>query len=359
MASTQNFAYILYGLLEDAKYEQYLTWNGEKKSFVIFDSKVFSQKVLPNHFKHSNFVSFVRQLHLYGFKKLNRSYHRRNSRSDSTDSTADTAVYTPPCTVSEFSHPRFEKGRRDLLSSIKRKTERKTTGPAKKRAKYVRAVDEEDDSDEQDDDDEEEIQQASSVVNLTANPNGEGHGSISVIENQSLQYLIPPTVHPKELLVSPMNDLWPQEDSFNSTHEIASLRQTQTRLQSSLSKLETAVHYSLLEAKHISEKFDQHLTVLKRVCDNLDSLDGRGKMGSASISPLQISSLNGIDIFPALANMDWMSMSQDQQQYLIHAQPSSFASPASLHLNDDEFRDTVDAAVVAAKTCEDILMGRL
>ena len=57
--------------------------------------------VLPKYYKHSNFKSFVRQLHVYRFRKLQ------------VDAESDWCV---------FQNPRFKRGHRHLLKTIRRKT---------------------------------------------------------------------------------------------------------------------------------------------------------------------------------------------------------------------------------------------
>ena len=64
---------------------------------VLDDLKAFSSIVLPKYFKHNNFNSFVRQLHTYGFHKI-----------ESTEGIC-------------FQHENFRFGFPELLKNIKRK----------------------------------------------------------------------------------------------------------------------------------------------------------------------------------------------------------------------------------------------
>lgn len=50
-----------------------MDWSSDGTSIVVLDPTAFSKNVLPRFFKHNNWLSFVRQLHIYGFKKVEES----------------------------------------------------------------------------------------------------------------------------------------------------------------------------------------------------------------------------------------------------------------------------------------------
>lgn len=61
----------LYEIVDDNSTNEIISWlNGDQ--FIIHDPKEFSKVVLPKYFKRANFPSFIRQLNLYDFHKLNR-----------------------------------------------------------------------------------------------------------------------------------------------------------------------------------------------------------------------------------------------------------------------------------------------
>ncbi|KAN0064514.1 Flocculation suppression protein [Thecaphora frezii] len=109
-----SFVSKLYSMLEDPSIEDMITWGPSGTVFSVANPAEFSRLVLPNWFKHSNWQSFVRQLNMYGFHKVNHSY-----QGNPTDEIQ----------VWEFRHPNFRRGEIGLLNDIKRKSSRqKRTG---------------------------------------------------------------------------------------------------------------------------------------------------------------------------------------------------------------------------------------
>ncbi|XP_010263545.1 PREDICTED: heat shock factor protein HSF24-like [Nelumbo nucifera] len=86
-------------LVEDRSTDDMISWNDNGTTFVVWNPADFARDLLPNYFKHSNFSSFVRQLNIYGFRKIVPDRW-------------------------EFANEYFRRGEKDLLSEIHR---RKTT----------------------------------------------------------------------------------------------------------------------------------------------------------------------------------------------------------------------------------------
>jgi hypothetical protein len=87
----------IFDILENNEFPEALQWNAERATILI-KSITELEKVLPCLFKHKNITSFIRQLNLYGFKKL---------KSGSSQH----AYY----------HEFFRSGKRNLLRLINRK----------------------------------------------------------------------------------------------------------------------------------------------------------------------------------------------------------------------------------------------
>ncbi|KAH8551682.1 HSF-type DNA-binding-domain-containing protein [Umbelopsis sp. PMI_123] len=105
--TTTTFVHKLYNMVMDPQYQNLITWGPTGNEFVVINPDEFQKSVLPVHFKHNNFSSFVRQLNMYGFHKVNKTARGHGQRQDNH--------------VWRFCHTNFIKGRLDLLDRIKRK----------------------------------------------------------------------------------------------------------------------------------------------------------------------------------------------------------------------------------------------
>ncbi|KAL9958563.1 hypothetical protein ACROYT_G035592 [Oculina patagonica] len=101
----------LWWIVNNPKHEE-IHWNALGTGIVIPSIQRFVSEILNNPssalFKTKHFASFVRQLNLYGFRKVTE-YPKRTPSSPLS--------FFSKC---EFKHPYFRKGRRDLLLHVKR-----------------------------------------------------------------------------------------------------------------------------------------------------------------------------------------------------------------------------------------------
>ncbi|XP_047580980.1 heat shock factor protein 1 isoform X9 [Lutra lutra] len=98
----------LWTLVSDPDTDALICWSPQSgNSFHVFDQGQFAKEVLPKYFKHNNMASFVRQLNMYGFRKV---VHIEQG-----------GLVKPERDDTEFQHPCFLRGQEQLLENIKRK----------------------------------------------------------------------------------------------------------------------------------------------------------------------------------------------------------------------------------------------
>ncbi|GAN00616.1 winged helix DNA-binding domain-containing protein [Mucor ambiguus] len=107
-SQANTFVHKLYNMVLDDQFQHLIAWNYTGASFIVCNIMEFARDVLPKHFKHNNFSSFVRQLNMYGFHKVNKSPRGHRTLAENQ--------------IWEFSHSKFLRDRPDLLDDIKRKT---------------------------------------------------------------------------------------------------------------------------------------------------------------------------------------------------------------------------------------------
>ena len=68
--SRPAFVNKLWSMLNDDSNTKLIQWAKDGKSFIVTNREEFVHQILPKYFKHSNFASFVRQLNMYGWHKV-------------------------------------------------------------------------------------------------------------------------------------------------------------------------------------------------------------------------------------------------------------------------------------------------
>ncbi|XP_066019460.1 LOW QUALITY PROTEIN: heat shock factor protein 4-like [Pocillopora verrucosa] len=96
----------LWKLVEDPQYEEHISWNKNGSGFLVHDQATFAREIIPKYFKHNNFASFVRQLNMYGFRKVIGA-EQGGLRSEKDEW--------------EFFNGNFNKYHPELLENVKRK----------------------------------------------------------------------------------------------------------------------------------------------------------------------------------------------------------------------------------------------
>ncbi|KAM3931604.1 heat shock factor protein 2-like isoform 2-T2 [Leptodactylus fuscus] len=116
----------LWTLVEDSDTNEFITWSQNGQSFLVLDEQRFAKEILPKYFKHNNMASFVRQLNMYGFRKV------VHVDAGIVKQERDGPV--------EFQHPYFIHGQDELLENIKRKVSSARPEEAKVRQEDISKV---------------------------------------------------------------------------------------------------------------------------------------------------------------------------------------------------------------------------
>ena len=96
----------IWNMVNDEDNKDLIQWADDGRSFIVKNREVFVHEILPRYFKHSNFASFVRQLNMYGWHKV------QDIRSGSIQGSSDDKW--------QFANENFIRGREDLLTKIVR-----------------------------------------------------------------------------------------------------------------------------------------------------------------------------------------------------------------------------------------------
>ncbi|ODV83418.1 hypothetical protein CANARDRAFT_30037 [[Candida] arabinofermentans NRRL YB-2248] len=99
------FVIKLWNMVNDESNKEYISWLPSGEAFQVLDRENFMKFVLPKYFKHNNFASFVRQLNMYGWHKIQ-------------DVTSGSMVQNDE--IWQFENPNFIKGKESLLDNIVR-----------------------------------------------------------------------------------------------------------------------------------------------------------------------------------------------------------------------------------------------
>ena len=108
------FIHKLYDMLHDESISHLIWWSPSLDSFYVTPGEEFS-RVLSQYFKHTNIASFIRQLNMYGFHKVNEPFLNQDDQQQQQQLQSNRW---------EFRHStnQFRKGDTESLKNIKRRS---------------------------------------------------------------------------------------------------------------------------------------------------------------------------------------------------------------------------------------------
>jgi len=108
MVSSSAFLSKLWQMLNDPKDKELIGWGSNGRSVVVYHQDSFAKKILPKYFKHQKINSFIRQLNIYGFKKISKLKNHNCLNNEDPDQV-------------EFANEFFVRGRPELIKRIQRR----------------------------------------------------------------------------------------------------------------------------------------------------------------------------------------------------------------------------------------------
>ncbi|GAM19051.1 hypothetical protein SAMD00019534_022260 [Acytostelium subglobosum LB1] len=99
-------------MLDTLENNQLIRWGRLGESIVITNCAEFEVKLLPKYFKTGKFCSFIRQLNIYGFHKVDDEKTAQTDEQESSESQAR---------IFEFANDNFRKHKPELMINIKRR----------------------------------------------------------------------------------------------------------------------------------------------------------------------------------------------------------------------------------------------
>ena len=79
----QPFPFKVYEMLEDADemgFSDIVSWNKEGTGFTVHNKDRFTQEIVPKYFNQTRYKSFQRQLHIYGFQRVDEGAEKGTER---------------------------------------------------------------------------------------------------------------------------------------------------------------------------------------------------------------------------------------------------------------------------------------